>query len=192
MAAVARKNLSAYPNVEIVVSSFEDWDLQGREKSFDFVVSATAFHWVDEKVRMLKAADALRDGDGALAVISTHHVKGGSEGFFAEVQPFYERCGLAASFGMCLPAASNIAEDASEFERSGRFGPVEFRRYEWDEIYSTGEYLGLLLTYSNHRCLEEGARKELFDSIAELIDGKYQGRISKRYMAQLALAKKLC
>jgi hypothetical protein len=41
-------------------------------------------------VRMVKAADALRPG-GALAVVATQHVAGGSEEFFVEVQGCYER-----------------------------------------------------------------------------------------------------
>jgi trans-aconitate methyltransferase len=83
MAAVARRNLSAFPQVEIVVSPFEDWQLP--EHKFDLVISANAFHWVDENVRMAKAADALQEKQGTLAIISTHHVKGGTEAFFDEV-----------------------------------------------------------------------------------------------------------
>lgn len=72
MAEVARHNLSSFPKVEVDVSAFEDWPLP--KQKFDLVVSANAFHWIDENVRMSKAADALREG-GALAIISTHHIK---------------------------------------------------------------------------------------------------------------------
>jgi hypothetical protein len=39
--------------------------------------SATAFHWIDPDVRVVKAADALRPG-GVLATVTTHHIAGGS------------------------------------------------------------------------------------------------------------------
>jgi hypothetical protein len=41
-------------------------------------------------VRVVKAADALRPG-GALATVTTHHVAGGDQSFFAEVQDCYVR-----------------------------------------------------------------------------------------------------
>ncbi|GGU89831.1 hypothetical protein GCM10010211_65460 [Streptomyces albospinus] len=48
---------------------------------------------------MVKAADALRPG-GALAVVATRHVAGGSEEFFVEVQDCYERFDPATSPGL--------------------------------------------------------------------------------------------
>jgi hypothetical protein len=62
--------------------------------------------------------------------------------------------------------------------------------YEWDERYTTKEYLDLLNTYSGHRVLEREKKEGLFEGVGELIDGKYQGQIKKRYMAQMIFAKK--
>jgi ubiquinone/menaquinone biosynthesis C-methylase UbiE len=189
MAVVARRNLSTFSRVEIVVSPFEDWPIP--EQKFDLVVSANAFHWVDENVRMVKAADALEEEQGMLAVVSTHHVKGGTEAFFDEVQRLYEKFGVAPVNGLCLPVADDIPEDAEEFEREKCFAPVGFWRYEWEETYSTEQYLDVLLTYSSHRCLEEDTKERLLASIANLIDSKYEGRITKQYMVQMAVAKRL-
>ncbi|MEY9988613.1 SAM-dependent methyltransferase [Streptomyces sp. V4I8] len=86
MAAVARRNLAGFEAVNVVTADFETWPLP--QEPFDTVVSATAFHWIDPAVRMAKAADALRPG-GALAVVATQHVAGGSEEFFVEVQDCY-------------------------------------------------------------------------------------------------------
>jgi SAM-dependent methyltransferase len=88
LAAVARRNLACFPDTRVVVAAFEDWPLP--PEPFDVVVAATAFHWVDPAVRVARAADALRPV-GALAVIATHHVAGGDQGFFAEVQDCYLR-----------------------------------------------------------------------------------------------------
>lgn len=71
-----------------MTADFESWPLL--EEPFDAVVSATAFHWIDPAMRMAKAADALRS-DGALAVVRSQHVMGGTEEFFVEVQRCYER-----------------------------------------------------------------------------------------------------
>ncbi|MFE9062135.1 class I SAM-dependent methyltransferase [Streptomyces violaceusniger] len=188
MAAVARRNLARFEAVEIVTADFETWPLP--EEPFDAVVSATAFHWIDPAVRMAKAADALRPG-GALAVVATQHVAGGSEEFFVEVQDCYECFDPATPPGLRLPAAADVdtSDHADEVARSGRFGPVGFRRYEWDLTYTTAEYLAVLRTYSGHRALSPRAREGLLECIAGLIDRRYGGRVTKRYLTELRVSR---
>ncbi|SHG87933.1 class I SAM-dependent methyltransferase [Streptoalloteichus hindustanus] len=185
MAAVARRKLVPFPSVRFEVTSFEEWPLPA--EGFDLVLAATSFHWVDPAVRTAKAADALRP-DGALAVISTHHVAGGTAAFFVDVQEFYERFMPGTSPNLRLTAADDIPRDSGEFDQSGRFGPVRFLRYEWEQLYTTSEYLDLLFTYSNHRALSATARQALFSDIRRLIDDNHGGRITKRYLTEFALA----
>ncbi|MGW1029746.1 class I SAM-dependent methyltransferase [Streptomyces sp. NPDC002577] len=187
MAAVARRNLAGAAAVEVVTADFESWPLP--EEPFDAVVSATAFHWIDPAVRMAKAADALRPG-GALAVVRNQHVRGGTEEFFVEVQRCYERFDPDTPPGLRPPAAAGVdgSDHAEEVARSGRFGPTVFRRYEQDVTYTTSDYLELLRTYSGHRALPEAARNGLLGCIANLIDGRYDGRVTKRYLIDLGVS----
>jgi SAM-dependent methyltransferase len=185
MAAVARRNLAGFPAARVVVAAFEAWPLPA--DPFDAVVAATAFSWVDPAVRVTRAADALRLG-GALATIGTHHVAGGTEAFYVEVQACYERWDPATPPGLRLPAAAAIPRCSEELDGSGRFGPAVFRRYEWDLEYSTAAYLDVLRTYSGHRALDPVTRRHLLDCIATLIDARYGGRITKRYLTELRIA----
>lgn len=189
MAAVARRNLAGAGAVEVVTAEFENWPLP--EEPFDAVVSASAFHWIDPAVRVAKAADALRPG-GALAVVRTQHVMGGTEEFFVEVQRCYERFDPDTPPGLRPPAAADVdgADHAEEVARSGRFGPTVFRRYEQDLTYTTPEYLDVLRTYSGHRALPDAARNGLLACIARLIDGRYGGRVTKRYLIELAVSRR--
>jgi len=185
MAAVARRNLARFPAARVVTAAFEDWPLP--PEPFDLVLSATAFHWLDPAVRVVKSADALRPG-GALATIATYHVAGGTAAFFDEVQASYEHWDPATPPGFRQPAAATIPCDSEEVDRSGRFGPAQFRRYEWDCSYSTASYLDLLLTYSGHRALAPAARQGLLACIADLIDARYGGHIVKHYLTELRVA----
>lgn len=115
MAAVARRHLAAFPEVEVVVAAFEEWGLP--PEPFDAVVCATAFHWLDPDVRMPKAARALRPG-GLFGVVATHHVAGGTEDFFAEVQECYERWDPATPPGLRQTRESDLATDLTEFTGS--------------------------------------------------------------------------
>ncbi|MEU7532377.1 class I SAM-dependent methyltransferase [Saccharothrix sp. NPDC042600] len=186
MAAVARRNLAPFPAVEVVVAEFETWPLPA--EPFDLVLAATAFHWLDPATRAAKAAAALRPG-GTLAIVSTHHVAGGSwdEGFTAEIQACYERFDPGTPPGLRMTAADDVPRDDSEF--AGRFGPVEFHRYEWELAYTAPEYLDLLMTYSGHRALSPDRRAGLFACITALIDRR-GGRITKRFMTELAAARR--
>ncbi|SEG91589.1 Methyltransferase domain-containing protein [Actinacidiphila yanglinensis] len=188
MAAVARRNLAGFGAVEVETTDFESWPLP--REPFDAVVSATAFHWIDPAVRMAKAADALRPG-GALAVVATLHVAGGTEEFFAEAQRCYERFDPATPAGLRLPSVEELDTRGHEEEsaRSGRFGPVAFRRHEWELAYTAAEYLEVLRTYSSHRALPPRAREGLLECIGALIERRYAGRVTKRYLTELRVAR---
>jgi ubiquinone/menaquinone biosynthesis C-methylase UbiE len=185
MAACARRKLARHPSVQVVTAAFEDWPLPSQP--FDVVVSATAFHWLDPVVRVGKAGRALRPG-GTLATIATHHIAGGDERFFVAVQACYEKWDPSTPPGLRLQAAADIPLDSEELDRSGLFGAATFRRYEWEQTYSTMAYSDLLLTYSGHRSLPAQARQGLLDCIAHLIDSQYGGKITKRYLTELRLA----
>jgi SAM-dependent methyltransferase len=187
LAEVARRKLARFPSLEIVVGAFEQWPLPSQP--FDLVISATAFHWLDPAIRLSKSADALRPG-GTLATIATHHIAGGTEPFFADVQACYEHWDPATPPGLRLEPADDIPNDTAELEHSDRFEtPATFLRYEWEQTYSTVEYLDLLHTYSGHRALESERRTGLIECIRQLIDGRYGGSISKRYLTELRAAR---
>lgn len=185
LAAVARRKLAPFSGAHVVNAAFEGWPLPA--EPFDAVFAATSFHWIDRAVRVSKSADALRPG-GALAVVSTHHVAGGDEQFFVDVQRCYERWDPETPPGLRLPAAGDVPRDREELEASGRFSRMAFRRYERELTYSASEYRDLLLSYSGHRAMQPDARQGLLACIASLIDDRYGGQVAKRYMNELAIA----
>jgi SAM-dependent methyltransferase len=187
LAEVARRNLARFSDVHVVTAPFEAWPLP--PEPFDVVLSATAFHWIDPAVRVVKSADALRPG-GALATIATHHVAGGTIPFFHEAQDCYERWDPATPPGLRLQPAEQIPMEGEEIERSDRFEPPAFYRYPTDIPYTTAGYVDVLLTYSGHRALPPDDQRGLLDCIAGLIDTRYDGRIVKRYLTELRLARR--
>jgi SAM-dependent methyltransferase len=188
LAEVARRNLAAYPDVEVVTAAFESWPLPS--EPFDLVISATAFHWIDPAVRVVKSAEALRPG-GVLATVATHHVAGGTIPFFAEMQACYEYWDPSTPKGLRLQPAEEIPMEGEEIEQSGLFSTPEFHRYATDIPYTTASYIDVLLTYSGHRALPPDDQRGLLDCIANLIDTRYDGKIVKRYLSELRTAHRL-
>ena len=88
LAAVARRKLAGFPDVEVVTADFETW--QPERGGFDAVVAFSSFHWIAPELRYRKAADLLR-AHGALALVSTVHVLPvNGDPFFVDVQRDYE------------------------------------------------------------------------------------------------------
>ena len=172
--AVAQEKLKAFPNVSFVRAAFEEWK---SDEKFDLIISATAFHWVDPQVRYLKASEVL-GSSGFLAVLSNQHARK-DEGFFGEVQDVYDR------YYLQLP--TNHPTHATSFPGVEAFQDPIKRVYPWKRTYSSEQYIKLLNTYSDHIALPDKNKYLLFEAIANLIETKYDGEITKYYAAVLDL-----
>jgi SAM-dependent methyltransferase len=185
--AEARRLLADYPGVEFHASRFEDWPLP--KQPFDAVIAATAFHWIDPAVRYVKAAAALKPG-GALAVVNTHHVAGGTQAFFDAAQRCYARHMVGAKGDLRLPAAEAVPPDTAGVIASRLFIEPEVRTYPWHASYTAEQYVDLLSTYSDHIAMLPDDRARFFECISDLIDARFDGAIRKQYMTELVVARK--
>ena len=176
--AVAKEKLREFPNVSFVEQAFEEWK---SEEEFDLIISATAFHWVDPKVRYLKASEVLKS-KGCLAVFSNQHVRK-HEGFFSESQSLYDKYYLPLTVDRPPTHATNFP-GVEVFEE-----PIK-HVYPWTQTYSSAQYIKLLGTYSGHIALSDENRNLLFEGIVNLIETKYDGRVTKHYEAVLDLREK--
>ncbi len=170
--AVATEKLKEFPNVSFIEQTFEEWASDGE---FDLIISATAFHWVDPKVRYLKASEVLKS-KGFLAVFSNQHIRK-DEGFFAESQRLYDK--------YYAPLTTSGPTHATNFPGVEAFQDPIKRVYPWSQTYSSKQYIKLLGTYSGHIALPEKNKRLLFEGIANLIETKYEGQITKYYEAVL-------
>lgn len=187
LAAVARRNLAPYPDAEVVVSAFEDWPVPA--EPFDAAVCASAAHWFDPVAWVAKITGALRPG-GSLATVGVHHVAGGTPGFADESQDCYLRWEPGTTPGFRLPTAAEVPEDASDLEAAGRLGPVTFRRYERDVQYTSAAFTDLHRSYSSIIAMRPAARDGLLGCLGQLIDSRYGGQITKRYLFELRVARR--
>lgn len=185
--AVARRELVDFPDVRFVNATFETWPLP--PDPFDLVFSATAFHWIDRKVRVPKAAAALRPG-GVLAVMGYLHVAGGDDAFFDDIQACYGSWMPGASGDERLPNADAIRPRSDELVGAGLFRDPLVERVVIEERYDRTAYLGILETYSGHRVLEPDARAGLLGCIGERIDALPGGVVRKAYLHELITARR--
>lgn len=185
MAAIARRKLSAFPHVEVLVADFDTWS--GPEDAYDGVLAFTAFHWLDPATRFDRIAEHLHDG-GLLAVVGTHHVfPDDGDDFFRDVQEDYRAAvpedEASHHYGPPPPGAI----EAVPFD-TALFEPVVHRRYLWELDYTADEYLAVLSTYSGHIALPAEQRADLFARIRDRI--RRRGSVRKTYLTTLDVATK--
>jgi len=183
LAKVLRRNVAAFPNVAIELATFEAW--KGAGGTFDLVISAQAFHWVDPAVRYRKAAAALRPG-GALALIRNEQFDL-APSLRAELDVAYAR----AFPGAAEPGPRDVQGKgralAAEIERSGHFGDVQTAVFPWTQRYTARQYLDLIRTHSDHAVLEPKVRKTLFEAVAAAIE-RHGGILEMPYASMALIA----
>jgi SAM-dependent methyltransferase len=188
LAAVARGNLARFPNASVQVAAFEEWPLPA--ESFDLVLAATMWHWLEPEMAVAKAAQALRPG-GALAIFGYTHVAGGTEQFFIDSQECYERWDPRTAPGFRLTPANDIAPDTAAIDASGWFEECSHRRFEWLRTYTTQLYMDVLNTYAGNLAMSQADRNGLFACIEQLLEKRYGGVIEKAYLCDLIVARRL-
>jgi SAM-dependent methyltransferase len=167
MAEIARNH-----GTEVEVADFEDWDAAGR--TFDRIISAQAWHWLDLPVSTAKAASLLRPGgrlclfwsagchpddlaDALDEVYARLFPTVGSPGFgYAASRPADRRSGLTAVF----EAIESVPE----------FGAAAENWFPWSREYDRNQWLDVLRTRSDHVALDPDVRERMFEAIGAAID----------------------
>jgi SAM-dependent methyltransferase len=138
--------------------TFESWQPAGR--SFDLVVFAQSFHWVEPRHALKKAEAILRPG-GRLALLANRIMPTApSQQELDEINAEY----LDVTAWPKVNAEGKVAAMVEECGFS-----VELRRVDEGLHYSTEEYLNLVSTYSNRLVLDPAARSELRSRLAQRI-----------------------
>jgi SAM-dependent methyltransferase len=191
LAEFARHKLSGYPNVTIGTGDFESFPID--DNRYDLAVSAQAFHWIDRAAGFPKLARILKPA-GALALWWNTHLQTDEEiAFTADLGTIYLEVAphLARRTGGPVHVDSAATPWKETIEQSGIFGEVDVLTFPWDHNYSTEDYLQLLGTYSDHISLDPAIRETLYARLGERIETAYGGRVQKRFLSVLYLARPL-
>ena len=203
LAELARQNLVGYPKVEIRTTTFED--AVEPSGSYDAVVAATAFHWVDPNVSYRKAAALLRTG-GVLALLTNAHAWGGTQDQIAEQIAEVHR-DLASTIGpWTFPtvdalrkraeAGGDIAAVWARVDRniseppsvSDLFEPPIVAVYPWIATYDRAGYQAMLSTQSAYALMIPEQRAAILDAVGDLVDQELGGVVTKQYVCILTVS----
>lgn len=166
MAEVARAD-----GLAVEEARFEQWDPAGR--TFDAVVAAQAWHWVEPVAGAAKAADVLRPS--GLLVIFGHVFEPPAE--IAEA--------FATAFRRLVPHSpfsdqpvrrpvemyqTMYGKFAHAICRSGRFHDPEQWRFDWEREYTRQQWLGLLATTGGLTQVPADTTAKILAAVGRTID----------------------
>lgn len=152
-------------------ATFEAWDPHGR--TFDAVIAAQSWHWVDPVTGPAKAATVLRPG-GRLAIFS--HVYEPP----AEVaEPFaaaYRRVAPGSPFANSEARRplelyqAMYAKFADKIRETGQFREPEQWRFDWEQSYTRDQWLALLPTTGGLTRLRPDQLADILGEVGTAID----------------------
>ncbi|MEU7989495.1 class I SAM-dependent methyltransferase [Streptosporangium canum] len=174
--------------LRVEVAAFESWQPAGR--TFDAVIAAQSWHWVDPVAGAVKAARVLRPR-GRLAIFG--HVYEPP----AEVaEPFaaaYRRAapdsplnGQPARRPLDLYQAA-YAKFADQIRETEQFDDPEQWRFDWERSYTRDQWLDLLPTTGGLTQLRPDQLAEILDAVGGAIDS-LGGRFTMNYTTLAATA----
>jgi SAM-dependent methyltransferase len=166
MAELARSS-----GLDAEVAKFEEWD--AGDRTFDAVIAAQAWHWVDPVAGAAKAAAVLRPG-GRLAVFwNAFQPPANLRTAFGEV---YERALPDSPVGefWSRPAVDaylvGCGKTADAMRQAGGFGEPQTWRFDWSRPYTRDEWLDVVPTFGGHGLLPPRVQAELLAGIGAAVD----------------------
>jgi len=172
----------------VELATFEAWNPDGR--TFDTVIAAQSWHWIDPVAGAAKAAQVLRPS-GRLAIFG--HVY---EPPIEVAEPFaaaYRRVVPDSPFAN-LPARRPLdayqaayAKIADTIRETERFNEPEQWRFDWEQSYTRGQWLALLPTTGGLTRLRPGQLADILDAVGTAIDA-LGGAFTMRYTTLAATA----
>ncbi|MFF1675707.1 class I SAM-dependent methyltransferase [Streptomyces sp. NPDC058256] len=174
--------------LQVEVATFEAWQPAGR--TFDAVIAAQSWHWVEPVAGVMKAVRVLRPG-GRLAIFGHAY-----EPPIEVVEPFaaaYRRAAPDSPFngqparrplGLYQAAYAKFADTIRETEQ---FNAPERWRFDWEQSYTRDQWLDLLPTTGGLTQLRPDQLAQILDAVGSAIDS-LGGRFTMNYSTLAATA----
>jgi SAM-dependent methyltransferase len=176
-------------SVDLRVAGFEDAPLD--ESAFDLVVSATAFHWLDQPVALAKVGRLLRSG-GWLAnwwnVFGDHL---GADAFHEATKHIMVPLGKpAANPDGKLPFPLDADARLADLRAAGVFDEIDREILPWPARFSPTQVRALYSTFPNVSGLPEPRRSEVLDALADVAEKEFGGLVERTFYTSIYVARR--
>jgi SAM-dependent methyltransferase len=176
--------------LETIVDAFEDTPLA--PVSFDLVVAASSFHWVDQLTGLRKAADVLRPGGWLALWWNIFGDRKAPDAFRDATDALLHELDQSPSAGRRdgVPFALDAAARKSDLKRLGGFQHIEHEAIRWTLELDTAGVRRLYSTFSPIARLPAGKRISILDAIERIASEEFAGRVERRMVTPIYTARR--
>lgn len=181
MAAIAARNLQAFPGVSVKTTTFEAWQTSSR---FDLIFCAQAYHWLQADVACKKVVTLLKKG-GLIGLFWNYAPE-----FDAEIDALYAR--IVPEIYKPAPddfLQSRIDHTLDKLTKCDRFVVVDIRLYPHRITYDAAAYIDFIGTHSDHSTLPREKQQHLFRAIADVIARRPEGVLKIEYVTAVYIVQ---
>lgn len=175
--------------IELHVAAFEDVALDAA--SFDLVVSATAFHWLNQPVALAKVGRLLKPG-GWLA--NWWNLFGDSfavDAFHEATKHFMVPLGRpAANPDGKLPFPLDAEARLADLRATGVFDEIDHEILPWPAHYTSAQVRALYSTFPNISGLPEPRRSEILDALVAVAENEFGGLVKRTFYTSIYIARR--
>lgn len=185
-----KEKFREYQKFSVITGKFEDTAFE--ENTFDLVFSASAFHWVPEKIGYEKVFSMLKNG-GVFARFANHPYRDkGNPALSEEIDEIYDEY-----YNKFYNKKREVLTEYSQAQAKDRamiankygFTDIRYALFHRERVFTAKEYVELLGTYSDHIAIEKKIRIKFFLKIEEAINN-HGGTITVYDTIDLQLARK--
>lgn len=183
---LARHRCRMYAHVRFIQSTFEEYATDDR---FELIVAATAYHWIDLAVKLLKPATLLTP-NGVLAVFWANYLPGSAD-IFNEISAAYT-CVHPSLTGIGDGHRAMREKIQSRIDELKQTQGLEYaQHYEYTFTYplTTEGYVGLLKTFSDNAVCAPDAIEPFYQEIRRIV-ARHGHTIMQPVLVNLELLRK--
>lgn len=185
-----KEKFNKYTKFLVITGKFEETEFE--EKAFDLVFSASAFHWVPEKIGYEKVFSMLKNGGVFARFANNPYPDKGNQALSREIDDIYNEY-----YNKFHNKKREVISEYTEEQAKNRamiaskygFKDIRYELFYRERIFTAKEYIELLGTYSDHIAIEETIRTKFFGAIEEAIN-HHGGTITIYDTMDLQLARK--
>ncbi|MFN8526250.1 MAG: class I SAM-dependent methyltransferase [Chloroflexota bacterium] len=175
--------------IDLRHASFEEAVLESA--SFDLVVSATAFHWLDQPVALAKVATVLRRGGWLVNWWNVFGDSFGVDEFHEVTQHIMVPLGRpAANPDGALPFPLDADARLADLRAVGAFDEIDHEILPWPARFDPSQIRALYSTFPNVSSLPEPRRSEVLDALADVAEREFGGMVERTFYTSIYLARR--
>lgn len=172
--------------LEVTVSTFEEAALP--EAAFDLGISATAFHWLDEKAALTKIATLLRPRGWWAMVWNVFGDDARPDPFHDATKELLSGPSSPSAGQGGIPFALDHRARIAAIERAGAFEDLKARTSAWSLVLDPDQTAALYATYSNINVRAD--RPAVLAELRRIALEEFGGRVSRNMITSLYLARR--